>query len=243
MSEDIERYLDELYARMRADPRTARRVLDEAADHLHATASELTATGVERAEAEREAVRRFGPGAPLARAAGRRSMRRLAAESLQALTILAAIGLVAIGLSGALAAGMNAVFGAAFVGGAPSIVATTDSSGRPFTVAEIADDAVSLRVLAGLAGVVVLIVARVWEVRRRRGAPGGDHVLPAAFVVSGAAVAFGAGTVLLTAASVDQLVLHGSSGVGFFLSGAVVCVAGAGLFGVRAVRALLPAGR
>ena len=38
MSEPIEDYLDELYAQLRTDARSARRLLDEAADHLHATA-------------------------------------------------------------------------------------------------------------------------------------------------------------------------------------------------------------
>lgn len=77
--EPIEQYLDALYVELRTDPRTdprsARRLLDEAADHLHGAAAELEATGMDRLEAEREAVRRFGPGGPLARADGARSAR------------------------------------------------------------------------------------------------------------------------------------------------------------------------
>ena len=54
----IEDCLDELLRRTRADARTTRRLLDEASDHLQATATELEAGGMPRQEAETEAVRR-----------------------------------------------------------------------------------------------------------------------------------------------------------------------------------------
>jgi hypothetical protein len=73
--EPIEDYLDALYARLQSDPRRGRRLLEEAADHLHATADDLVAAGVQRQAAEAEAVRRFGPAEPLARA-DRRGNRR-----------------------------------------------------------------------------------------------------------------------------------------------------------------------
>ena len=69
----IEDYLDELLRRTRADARTTRRLLDEAADHLYTTAAELRAAGASAAQAEAEAVRRFGPLAPIVASTRRQS--------------------------------------------------------------------------------------------------------------------------------------------------------------------------
>src|SRR6478672_5055111 len=90
----IEDYLDELLRRIHADPRTTRRLLDEANDHLCVAAAELEAAGRPRVAAEREAVRRFGPAADLARASWRRSFGALVLETLRAAIMLAACGLV-----------------------------------------------------------------------------------------------------------------------------------------------------
>jgi hypothetical protein len=231
--EPIEEYLDALYVRSRSDPRRGRRLLEEAADHLRATAEELVATGMAREAAEAEAVRRFGPAEPLVRAEQSISLRALAVESLRAVTVLAGLGLVAVGLSGLVVAAMNAVFGRAFVGaGLPALV--SGPGARAATVAENADDAVVLRVLAGLVGVLVLVVAAVVSRRRGHRAP----TLPAWLLDVVAAVCFGLGAAGLGAISVDQAVQHGARGPGFFLSGALVALAGAAVFGVRAVRTL-----
>lgn len=231
MSEPIEQYLDELYACLPADPRRARRLLDEAADHLYATADSLQADGLDRVDAEREAVRRFGPGAELARADDGRSFRRLLLETAAAVTFLGAVGLIAVGLSGLLAAAMTALFGTDFVGGG---LAGSLFGGPPATGTEDAGDAVSLRVLAGLAGVVLL--AAVWAVRRTGLRL---RVLPASYVDLVALVAFTGATVALAAASIDQVVQHAGRGTGFFLSGAIVSLVGAALFGLRSVRTVL----
>ena len=232
MSESIEQYLDELYAQLRTDPRSARRLLDEAADHLQSTADELEAAGMDRVAAELEAVRRFGAARPLAVAQTRRTVGRLALETGAAMTLLGGIGLVAIGLSGLLAAAMGALFGRDFVGGG---LARSVFGGPPASVAENAGDAVSLRVLAGLVGVVLL--AGVWAARR---AGLRLRVLPVSYVDLVALVAFAGATVVLGAGSVDQLVQHAGRGIGFFLSGALASLAGAVLFGIRSVRSVLP---
>ena len=226
----IEDYLDELLRRTSADPRTARRLLDEASDHLTAAAAALQAAGVPRVVAEQEAVRRFGPAPDLARTVWRRSFGVLVVETLRAAILLGACGLVAVGLSGGVAAILNALFGRDFVGGA-TVLGTGGS-----TVAETAGDAVALRVLAGVAGLLALAGCALL---RRHTKPA--VVLPRGLVDALGAAAFSAATVILTAASIDQAAsgVHGH-GVGFFLSGALVAVTGAVLFSARATRVLIP---
>lgn len=226
----IEDYLDQLLRHVHADPRTTRRLIDEAHDHLLSATAELEASGLSRLEAERQAVANLGPVDELARGCWRRSFLALVSETLRAAVLLGACGLVAIGLSGGLAAIMNGLAGPRFVG-ATTVFDTGGSS-----IGETAHDAVILRVLAGLVGVAVLVGYRlVWRSANRR-------VLPAGLVDALGAAAFAAATVVLVAASIDQAVTgSGAGGVGFFLSGAVASLAGAVLFCARATRALLPA--
>ena len=230
-AEPIEEYLDSLYAHLRTDPRSARRLLDEAADHLQTTADELQAGGMDREAAEREAVRRFGTSRPLAVAQTRRTFGRLVVDTAGAVTFLGAIGLVAIGLSGLVAGAITALFGRDFVGGG---LARSVFGGPPASVAEDAGDAVALRVLAGIAGLVLL--AGVW-VARRSGMR--LRVLPSSYVDIVGLVAFSGATIALAAASVDQVVQHNGNGTGFFLSGAIVSLVGAVAFGMRSVRSVL----
>lgn len=226
----IEDYLDELLRRSRAHPRETRRVLDEAGDHLLSLAADLEAAGASRVDAEREAVRRLGPVEVLTRGSWRRSFRALVADTLRAALLLGGWGLVAVGLSGAVAAVMTAVAGNRFVGAA-SVLGLGGHG-----VAETAQDAVSLRVLAGLAGLVAL---GGYALLRRGTARA--PVLPAGLVDALGAAAFAASTAVLAGACVDQAVTGGAAdGVGFFLSGAVVSFAAAVVFCVRATRALLP---
>lgn len=226
----IEDYLDELLRRTHADPRTTRRLLDEANDHLRTASAELEAAGMPRVEAEREVLRRFGPPAEMTRDSWRRSFGALVLETLRASVLLGGCGLVAVGLSGVVVAVMNALFGSSFVGGA-TVLGTGGS-----TVVETAQDAVVLRLLAGLVGLVVLAG---YAAPRRRRKPG--VVLPRGLVDALGAAGFAAGVVVLTGASADQAVTgFDGHGVGFFLSGALVSLAGAVLFCTRAARALLP---
>ncbi len=229
MSEtSIEDYLDELLRRTRADPRATRRLLDETSDHLHAAAAELQASGMSRQEAETEAVRRFGPATPIARAATRGSVVALVFETLRAALFLAGCGLVAVGVSGLVALVMNLWFGRAFVGG----VSVFPFGGA--SVTETADDAVVLRVIAGLIGVLLLL--SYLAVRR---AATSAPLLPAGLVDALGAAAFAAGTIGLAAASADQAMQTGTIGPGFALSGALVALPAAAYFAVRAARALL----
>jgi len=234
MSEPIEDYLDGLYAQLRTDPRSARRLLDEAADHLHGAAADFEEQGMSRLEAEREAVLRFGASEPIARADAGPTFAALLFDTGKAVTLLGGIGLVAVGLSGVVAGAMTALFGRQFVGGG---LARSVFGGPPASVAEDAGDAVALRVLAGVVGIVVLAV--LWTARRARPDSMRLRVLPAAYVDLVALVAFASATLLLAAASIDQVVQHAGHGTGFFLSGAVVALAGAVVYGLRAVRSVL----
>jgi hypothetical protein len=231
----VEDYLDDLLRRTHADPRSTRRLLDEAADHLYATAAALRAEGRTQEQAEAEAIRRFGPPAPLARAAGRRSFADLVVETLRSAVYLGGCGLVAVGLSGLVALVMNLVAGRSFVGGHSAFSGPVFADASA-SVTEAADDAVVLRVLAGLVGVLVLLAYLFW--RRYARAP---RVLPAGLVDALGAAAFAAGTAVLVSMSVDQAVQAGTAGVGFALSGAVVALPATLYFCFRAARALLPA--
>lgn len=227
MSAPIEDYLDELLRRTRADARSTRRLLDEAADHLYTAAADLSAAGMPRAQAEAEAVRRFGAATVVGRVASRRSLLALVVDTAAAAVQLAGWGLAAVGVSGLVAWVMNDVGGQAFVGGQTLLR-------HGASQAEVAHDAVALRVLAGLVGVVLLVLHRL----RSRERP--TQVLPAGMVDVLGAAAFAAASVLLAGASIDQAVQTGTDGVGFALSGALVALPAAVIFCVRAVRAIVP---
>lgn len=227
----IEDCLDELLRRTRADARTTRRLLDEASDHLHATAAALVGDGLTPEAAETEAVRRFGPATQIARATARRSFFTLVVETSRAAWFLASCGLVAVGISGLVALVMNVWAGRSFVGG----VTVFRAQGAAPSVQEVADDAVVLRVIAGLVGLVLLLGYLAW--RRRSTHP---PLLPSGLVDALGAAAFAAGTAGLAIASVDQAIQTGSPGVGFPLSGALVALPATVYFCVRSARALLP---
>ena len=229
MSENpIEDHLDELLHRSRADARSTRRLLDEAGDHLHATAAELHRNGMSRVEAENEAVRRFGPVTPLVDSAHRRSLRTLTLETVRAAVFLASWGLISVGISGLVVLVMNLSAGRTFVGG------RMVGQGRGVSVQETADDAVVLRVIAGFLGILLLFGYLAW---RRHTGP--TVLLPSGLVEALGAAAFAAGAVALTVVSVDQAVHTGTPGIGFPLSGALVALPASAYFCVRTTRALL----
>ena len=94
----ITEYLLELLRELRMPSRRRRRILAEAEDHLGCAAADLHAAGLPVEEAEREAVRRFGPACELAcvfveqeaAAAGKRLAR--AAGLLAAVFVVLALG-------------------------------------------------------------------------------------------------------------------------------------------------------
>jgi hypothetical protein len=162
---------------------------------------------------------------------------------------LVAIGLVAIGISGALALGSQTALGDRFVAG--------DLPGTTYTPARCADlreyaphernceeaaathhatEVIDYRLAAGIAG-VALLAAWLWARRRDLGAD-----LPATLVPTVGATAFGAATAVLSAQALNALTLDAAhAGAGQWLTGALVAGALAVWFAARALRTLAPA--
>ena len=147
---------------------------------------------------------------------------------MRAAVFLAGCGLVAVGISGLVALVMNVMVGRGFVGG------RTVFLGAGPSIREVADDAVVLRVAAGLVGFSLLLAYLAW--RRHASGP---SLLPAGLVDALGAAAFAAATAGLTIVAADQAVQMGAPGVGFALSGALVALPACVYFCVRAARALL----
>jgi hypothetical protein len=124
---------------------------------------------------------------------------------------------------------MNLWAGRSFVGG------ETVFPGPGASVQETADDAVVLRVIAGLVGLLLLLGYLAW--RRHTSLP---PLLPAGLVDALGAAAFAAGTAGLAIAAADQAAQTGTPGVGFPLSGALVALPATVYFCIRAAGALLP---
>ena len=162
---------------------------------------------------------------------------------------LVAIGLVAIGISGALALGARAALGDRFVAG--DLPSTTYTPARCADLREYAPEAhncadaaathhatevIDYRLAAGIAGLALLAVYR-WGRRRD---PGTD--LPAMVVPTIGATAFGVATAGLSAQALNALTLDAAhAGGGQWLTGAVVAGTVAFSFASRALRALAPA--
>lgn len=253
--EPIEDYLDELLSLLRLPPRATRRLLAETEDHLRQSANGLVEHSGSLVEAERAAVAEFGSPAEVARAAnGARRLGPLGASAVTgwSLGALAATGLLAIGASGLLAALFNSLAGPRFVGALP---VTHPASACRYYLAihpgahtcsqaamlETSADAVSLRLVAGLAGLLLLVLI-VWARRRLPGDVSMNRLRDGG--VSGlAAVALAGAGVFLAAAALDTAVQHGSGGVGWYLSGAIPSCAGAVICGAAAwhrLRSLRP---
>ena len=164
----------------------------------------------------------------------------LARQLLGAAIVFAAIGLVAVGVSGALSAGLGATAGHSFVAGDPPDVHY--SAARCADLREYApgartceaaatdhhfDEIVSYRAAAGVVGVGLLTGVVVARRRRRRSGAAEPSVLPRAFVPTVGATAFGGAAVALAAMSADFVVVGHGRGAGQFLTGALV----AGLVG------------
>jgi hypothetical protein len=254
----IEGYLDRLLTHLRGSAHDVRRILSETEEHLRDTTSELVAAGASEEQAQRQAVERFGDP----RTVARRFSTRLApvpplavvAELARAAVLLAAVGLVAIGASGALAELLGRLFGAAFVAG--------DLPGMTYTPQRCAEfleyfpdagscaqaaalhhwgEVVEYRVAAGVLGLLVLGAFVVW--RRRGQEPRYLGVLPDGFSATVASSLYGLAAAVLALLSLDALLVAGGDGMGQWLSGAVVASALAIGYGVSLYRAVLARAR
>ena len=252
----IERYLDDLLRELRGDPAVVRRMLRESEQHLYDAADRYARAGLEPADAARRAVADFGPAHHVARTANRAAMaasvratvRRLAGE----LGPLAALGLVAVGVSGLVARLMTAIWGPTFVFADPpgttypavdcrywtSIHPHAGSCAKAYLTEAMADGLLA-RYVVGALGVVALCVTAF--VRRRRRLPALPRIGGTPALVAAAACAVA--TLGLVALAVDAMRIANGNGAGQWLSGAVVAACAGACFALVHLRAAPTAGR
>jgi hypothetical protein len=247
----VEDYLDQLYVGLRGSPRQGRRILAEAEDHLREGVADGLAAGLTEREAQEQAISSFGSVRAVVRAHDRRLRQvpglAVLIDVAMSAWRLGSIGLLAVGASGLVAAAMNAVFGRPFVGSGsgaalPAAACRHWLSNWPGAhscaqayLLESSADAVSLRVFAGFIGLILL---GGYYLARRSGWWRG--VLPDAFAPTVAMSLFGAAGLGLLALSINHASVLGlPAGPGFYLSGALVALALAAVFGGQVQHTLL----
>ena len=236
--EPIEEYLDALLPTLPGPPRAVRRTLAEVEGHLLDSAAAHEAAGLDRVAAERAAVAAFGEPGVLAGSAVALDLRSLVRPAV----LFAAVGLVAIGVSGLVSEVLGRVWGAGFVAG--------DLPGATYTPARCADlqeyfpghgclaaaaqhhwgEVVEYRLAAGVLGLLLLVV---WRFLPRRGP------LPAGYVAAAGLVVFGLAAAALAVETLNTGT-GGWSGAGQWLSAAVVAALVALGYAVRLAGDLRP---
>lgn len=248
----IDGYLDRLADLLVLRGRSVRRILCESEDHLRAAAADAEAAGADRAAAEDAAISRFGSPSTVARrftAGENRLPAGMVASVLLSLALVAGIGMVAVGMSGGLAAVMGGIAGKAYVAGdAPGVVYTPQRCAEyrqlqpgaatcaDAAVAHHFDEVVGYRLDAGVLGVVIL--AGWYMARRRRLGTNRTAGLPASYTAIVGAVLFGVAAAGLGVLAVMGSVFGGGSGAGELLSAGVVSAVVAAAFGVAVTRSL-----
>jgi hypothetical protein len=260
----IEEYLDALVVALRGRARRVRRILAEVEEHLQDAYDEGLGRGLAPQAAAEAAVERFGAPRLVAHDFNQRApveMKLMLREVFAALVFLGAVGLIAIGASGALSMGMRAAMGSRFIAGDTVGVRYTPARCEEYrqlrpeapncsaaASAHHADEVEQYRAAAGVVGVVALTAWWVLFGRRwRRGTLTG--VLPSGFAATIGAAIFGLAGAGLAVQGVGQWVMVGRDyGPGQWLSGAVVSLAVALVFAGSLLRTLrrrgsaLPAG-
>jgi hypothetical protein len=252
----IKEYLTELRGRLELAADEAELVVAEAEDHLRETEACGLATGMTQHEAQRAAISAFGSITAVVRAhASRpdgfirgRTPGAILADLILGGWKLAAIGLIAVGVSGLVALLMNLAFGRAFTGQAPAGVSFGKADCAYWMslwpaahtcatahMLEASSDAVVLRAGAGVMGAALLVAyAMVRFVQRRRGR--GPAVVLAGYYPLLAAGVFGAGALGLALAQLTGFAI--TQGPGTYLSGAIVAAAAAAWYARHARTAL-----
>lgn len=158
------------------------------------------------------------------------------------------VGLVSIGVSGLIAAGMGAAFGASLVSGdLPGVTYTPDRCAELMEYAPSApdcgtaaaehhlDETVTYRVMAGILGLFVLAA---WFLFARSTRADPPDSLPDGFIATAGTACFGVVGLGLLAYGAQSLAF-GAGGAGSWLSAAFVALAVAAVFAVRLYRVLL----
>jgi hypothetical protein len=248
----IDLYLSQLRACLRVPPQEAELILAEAEDHLRETAAAGLAAGMTEHEAQEAAISSFGSVQAVVRA---HEMRRGGIAAVIDLSMaawkLGSLGLLAVGVSGLVAAAMNVAFGRSFVGAPPSgttfgaaackywlSIWPSAHSCAQAAMLENSSDAVSLRVAAGMGGLALLVLYLLARRFQRRYRPGRE-ILTVRFFPKLATACFAVIAVGLTLATVFGVSLGVPAGPGSYLSGAVAALAMALAYGSRWVRVWL----
>ena len=247
----ITAYLGELRARLRTPD--AELVLAEAEDHLRESVAAGLAIGMSEREAQEAAISSFGSVRAVVRAHNG-SKGQVAAGLVMTAWKLGWIGMFSVAASGFVALAMNHMFGRSFVGGAPAGTTFAPAQCQYWlsiwpgahtcaqaAMLESSSDAVSLRVIGGGLGGLVLLAGYLLALLYWRRAA---HVraLPRVFFPLSAAAVFAVGALALVVCTFTGGPLGVPAGPGSYLSGALVALAIAGAFGVRARRAARPRG-
>jgi hypothetical protein len=218
----LEEYLEALAARLGLPPDGSRQILAEATNHLYLDTEARIAAGTNPEQAADSAIAAFGEPAQVANALHSPG-RRL----LSTVWLLAGMGLVAVGLSGILAAAFGAVRGWEFVAGDPAglsytaercaqylRIAPDAATCRAAALIDHYSEVVDQRVVAGVAGALLIAAYLVW--RRRGGTPPSRQLLGVMGVACFGLAALWQLTSASTAASLDQGM------VGAWLAGGLV---------------------
>ncbi len=246
----IEAYVDELTDRLHGSPAQVRRVVSESAEHLRDAAEAHEATGLSADESALAAVRDFGSAADLARAINRTAWTgarmTVVRDMGETLLLLAAVGMVVVGLAGVAARLVAAVTSAQSVFGLPgnaTVSATScahwlavqpNATGcRQAGAFEAAGDLTRGMVVVGLVGLLLLGVLAVI----RRVAPH-PATLPPILGPAVATTAFGAAAAGLTCLAAGNAVVLATWGQGLWWVSAACSFAAALISFVLAVRRL-----
>ena len=238
----VDRYLDDLFDRLAGTGGIGRRALAETEDHLRTAAADAAERGMPPAEAEREAVARFG-------AAGSFARRLRRAHRHDPLRVLLSSAWLLVGL--ALAA-LSAVYLLTAVDRAVEM--SRDPSAGPECDRTCYTPSGALRHLlltgAGLAVVAAAVLVGRVLARRRNGLPPSASPLPAVVSVLGGLAAFAGFYIFGAVAPLDiNPYVVGGDGPGYYFSflgtvtGAAACLAGMAWAVVRHRRGVLPVTR
>jgi hypothetical protein len=226
--DQIDVYLDQLLAALRGTSRDIRRSLEECEAHLAQSVEQRITEGMTPADAAHRAISDFGTAAEVAKAFNRAhrpaSLRKVAPLVAFQGWRLAAVGCIAIGISGLLSwalmmlAGPSAVFadvpGTHYDAASCAHFLQVQPSAKSCAAAALLegrDDAIVQRAAIGVLG-VLLLAASVWWRRRpariRREPPVGLDASTALVAVT----TFGAVGILLTGYGIDRAVMNTGSG-------------------------------
>jgi hypothetical protein len=244
----ITQYLAQLRARLRTPD--AELVLAEAEDHLRESVAGGLAIGMSEGEAQEAAISAFGSVRAVVRAHHLRDGQVAAGLVMTALK-LGWIGMFAVAGSGFVALAMDYLIGRSFVGGAPAGTRFAPvqcqywlstwpgaHSCAQAAMLESSSDAVSLRVIGGGLGGMVLLGAYLLALLYWR--RGRVQVLPRALFPLAAAAVFAVGALALVVCTFTGGPLGVPTGPGAYLSGALVALGMAAGFAARARRVLRP---